>query len=339
MKTALLSIALLSALTGSAAAQDGGRLDWKGKGLDPVAPAFADAVRDGRPIMVFFSVEGNNDCISLSRGAFSHPAVLEAAAKVTCLFVECGNKKNSALVSKVGVTQYPTICFFDGMGVPLGTTPARDGPALAAILHDLTERAVSRPSFSENVDEVLQGAKASKLPVLIYFYDDSPASLTINRSLNDPELNPLRPRFRVAKTEMKKGSAICTKYDVDRAPTILVLDTSRQHPEAKPLARIATSRTPRELYRDLEEALGAAGDAGVPAELPKSATQTAGPKEVLSDDEVDRKFIQARLNLALDYQKQGKKEKAIDVLEDVLQSFPRHVLTRDARTLLEKLKQ
>src|SRR5438105_4891126 len=104
MKNWILSLAVLPALAASALAQDGGKLDWKGKGQDPIAPALRDALRDGRPIMAFFTSQGNDDCIALSAGAFSHPAVIEAASKITCIYVECSGKKNSASATQFGIT-------------------------------------------------------------------------------------------------------------------------------------------------------------------------------------------------------------------------------------------
>jgi hypothetical protein len=340
MKHGILSIAFLGAWAASAAAQDGGKLDWKGKGQDPVAPAFADALRDGRPMMIFFSCAGNKDCIELSEGAFSQPEVVEAASKVTCIFVECSDKKNSGSVAAMSVTRFPAIFFYDREGKPIGTVTARDGPALAGALRTLVEQSSFRPQFPENIGQALKAAKVSGLPLFLYFYDDSPASLTMSRSINDPELIPLRPRFGYARAEMKKGSEVCVKYDVDRAPTILILDSAMPNPEARPIARIATSRSPRELRRDLEDALESFKSATRPAEvLDRVPTAVPSPKEVYSDDVVDAKFIQARINIAVDLRKQGKKDKAIGVLEDLIQSFPKHVLTKDVRALLEELKK
>ena len=344
MRTFLFTLAILPALAVGAAAQDGGKLNWKGKGQDPVAGALDEAERDGRPIMLFFSSEGNADCISLCNGAFSHPAVIEAASNLTCIFVECADgKKNKVLASKLSVKAYPMIYFFTQNGVPLGFVPHREGPALAAAMKDLADRAALRPLFPEDLPQALQGARKSGLPFLVYFYDDSPASLAINRSLNDAELQPIRDRFAYAKCEFKKGSESCVKYDVDRAPTILVLDASQPKPEEKPLIRISSSRSARELRRDLDGALTAfkasADAAGVPDRPSSLPLPIPIPKEKLSDDEIDRKFIRARINLALDYQKQGKKDKAIDVLQDVLQTFPKHILTIDAKALLDQLKK
>jgi hypothetical protein len=341
MKHGFGTIALLLALAGAAAAQDGGKLDWKGKGEDPIAPSLTDALRDARPIMLFFSAEGNQDCIALSAGAFSHPAVVEAASKISCIFVECGAKKNSALVSNLKITKVPAVHFLDGEGRPLGPVQPGDGPALAAAILRLIDLGAHRPPYTENIAQALKDAKTSGLPLLIYFYDDSAASLSMNRSLTDPELDPLRTRFQFSRTEMKKGSDLCVTLDVDRAPTVLVLDAARPRPQEHPIVKITVSRNPRELRRDLEEALAAFRSSGPPPPLtpPTSSASPPAPKEVLSDDEVDRKFIQARMNVALEARKQGNKAKAVEVLEDIIQSFPKHVLTKEARALLEELKK
>jgi TolA-binding protein len=136
---------------------------------------------------------------------------------------------------------------------------------------------------------------------------------------------------------MRKGSDVCVKYDVSRAPTILVLDASLPAPESKPLARITGSRNPRELRRDLDEALAAAGAATGTAAAPP-LPPSPPRKEELSDDALDRKFIQARIDVAKGLIQQNKPKDAIGVLEDVIKSYPKHTATADAVKLLEKLK-
>ena len=51
------SLLVLLALSSSAAAQDGGRIAWRGKNDDPKA-AMAEAERKLLPLMLFFTSEG-----------------------------------------------------------------------------------------------------------------------------------------------------------------------------------------------------------------------------------------------------------------------------------------
>lgn len=338
--TAILVLALASA----ASAQDGGRLTWLGKGRDPVDPVFEDAKKAQQPLLIFFSCEGDPVCKAVCEGAFSHPDVIAATRKITCIWVDCGRdgRGNGRLVEALRVKDVPTLILCDREGHVIGELNRYDGPGMARWLKALTNVSDGLPTFPEDVEGAYQGARARGQALLIYFYDDSPPSLAVNRSLNDPELAPLHRRFSVCRTPMKKGSSICTQFDVDRAPTILVLDP--RAPE-KPLARITSSRSPRELRRDLEEALGAVRGAAPgaptdPAKAPLPAPAPApAPKEVLSDDEVDRRFIRARFSLATELAGSGKKAQAIEVLEDVLKTFPKHVETVVVKKFLDDLKQ
>ena len=57
MKRGSWAIAMALGLCSAAAAQDGGKLPWKGKTDDPKA-AMAEAKQQGRPMLLFFTSEG-----------------------------------------------------------------------------------------------------------------------------------------------------------------------------------------------------------------------------------------------------------------------------------------
>jgi ABC-type sugar transport system substrate-binding protein len=55
----MLALAVFAGACGSAAAQDGGKIGWKGKGKDDdVKTIMADAKKAGKPMMMFFTSEG-----------------------------------------------------------------------------------------------------------------------------------------------------------------------------------------------------------------------------------------------------------------------------------------
>jgi len=330
----LLSLALLPA----PALQDGGKIQWIGKGQDPVQSAYDQALRDAKPMVLFFCADGNAACTDLSKGAFSDPDVIRASAQLTCIFVDCSQGKNAALFSNLKLKAIPSIVFMDPTGVPLADIQHRDAPSIATGMEKLALMFSSLPRFPEDIDGGLAGARKAGRPLLVYFYDDSPASLSVSKSLNDDELKPLRERFSFARTAMQRGSAPCVKYEVDRAPTVLVLDAALAHPESKPIARITGSRNPRELRRDLDDALNAPRSAADPSAAAPSAQEPV-KKEDLSDDELDRKFIRARLSIAEGLIKQTKKKEAIEVLEDVVKTYPKHVATLEAVQLLDRLRK
>lgn len=63
----------------------------------------------------------------------------------------------------------------------------------------------------------------------------------------------------------------------------------------------------------------------------------AGPPK--SEAEQDVLFIQAKIQIATEHLRQGNKNKAVDVLEDLLLSFPKHPLTPEIKRLLEEAKK
>lgn len=59
MVRTMLALAVLAAACGSTAAQDGGKIGWKGKGKgDDLKTIMADAKKAGKPMMLFFTSEG-----------------------------------------------------------------------------------------------------------------------------------------------------------------------------------------------------------------------------------------------------------------------------------------
>src|SRR5581483_4328220 len=67
------------------------------------------------------------------------------------------------------------------------------------------------------------------------------------------------------------------------------------------------------------------------AGLPPAAPPTEAEQDVL--------FIQAKIQVANEHLRNGRKQKAIDVLEDLALSFPKHPLLPEIRRLLEEAKK
>ena len=335
------TLAAFLTLATAASAQDGGHLNWLGKGRDPVESVFNEAKKAQLPMILFFSCDGDQTCQAICDGAFRHPDVVAACRKLTCVWIDCGRdgKGNRAIVTALGVKGVPTLLLSDPEGNILGQLNRWDGPGMAAWLKALTNVNDGLPAFSEDVNGAYQNARTRNRALLIYFYDDSPPSLAVNRSLNDKELLPLHAAFTVCRTPMRKDSPICKQFDIDRAPTILVLDPRMAKPADKPLARITSSRSARELRRDLEEALDNARTAGIGDKADGGKDDPKPAKaEKLSEDEVDRKFIRARFSRGIELAKMGKKAQALEVLDDIVVTFPKHVETLAVKKYIEELK-
>lgn len=74
----------------------------------------------------------------------------------------------------------------------------------------------------------------------------------------------------------------------------------------------------------------------------KTATGGTGkppPPPPIPDSELDTLFFKAKLQVAESHVKAGKKDKAIEVLEDAIKTYPKHSLVSEARRLLEEAKK
>lgn len=267
--------------------------------------------------------------------------MVEAASGLACVLVECeGGRKNQELSNRYGVSSSPTVIFCDPEGRPLERLGTADPASIAAQIRRNVARVsgkeippASAPPPRDYSPQALEASKAAGRPLLILFYDDSPASKATLEALADPILKPHWISFLVAKASFRKGDTLCARLKVDKAPTILVLDGSLEKPEENPIARIAGSRTAPEILQELN--LVKATPTGTVSGEPRPIVTKED--EALSDDEVDRQFIQAQVTIAQEHLRSGDKAKAVEVLKDILKSYPKHKASIEARRILDAL--
>ncbi|HEX7900971.1 MAG TPA: hypothetical protein VF950_24645 [Planctomycetota bacterium] len=258
-------------------------------------------------------------------------------------------KKNRDLYQEYQVTGYPTVILTDPEGKSPQRMSARDPEGVVAHLRRVTGNAaagageaVPLPPFPDLSAQAFEEARKSSKPLAVYFHDDSPGSSSTNHAFADAVLKGILPRFVFVKSPLSRGSGDSAKYDVTRAPTILVLNPLLEKPEERPLARITGSRSAREIRRDLEAALqpgAAAGPATSGSSTPPPPPPPPPVDETLSDDEVDRQFIQASMVPAREWLRKGNKPKAIAILEDIIKTYPKHAATAEVRKLLEDVRK
>jgi len=280
---------------------------------------------------------------------------MKAAESLSCIFIECNwGRANTDLSERYGIGGYPTVLFCDPDGKPIGGLTSREPADVARQIRDAVQRVngkdvpAAAPAVAQKnvygltIDKAAGEARKAGKPILLVFYDDSPASTSVHAALTDDCLKDTLGKFVLSLASYRKGADDALRFDVSRAPTLLVLNPQLEKMEQKPLAKIEGSRSARELKRDLDSALLVSASEGTaPARRPGVESPSPAPEkgETLSDDEIERKFIKARIAASLELFKRGKKDKAIEALEDVIKSYPKHVETVTARKLLEEYRK
>jgi hypothetical protein len=281
---------------------------------------------------------------------------MKAAESLTCVFVECNwGKANTDLSERYGIGGYPTVLFCDSEGKPIAALGSREPADVVRQIRDAVQRingngapapapaaAPQKTVYGLTIEKGATEARKAGKPLLVVFYDESPASTSVHAALSDDYLKDTLAKFVLALSPYRKGADDALRFDVTRAPTILVLNPRQEKMEQNPLAKIEGSRSARELKRDLESAmLLGTGEGAGPAKRPgvDSSSPPSEKGETLSDDEIERKFIKARIAASLELFKRGKKDKAVEALEDVIKSYPKHVETVTARKLLEEYRK
>jgi hypothetical protein len=75
------------------------------------------------------------------------------------------------------------------------------------------------------------------------------------------------------------------------------------------------------------------GGTGRPEVAPPAKTP------VYSDAELDARFVRGRIDVAKEHVRSGRPEKAIEILEDVVRSYPSHPESEPAKLLLKLLRK
>lgn len=270
--------------------------------------------------------------------------MIEASRAYVCVFVDCAwGKANEALSRKYGIRGYPDVVLVAPDGKASRTT-SRDAAGVAADLREFLARSgAPKPPAAEAAVEVpkiegkayaaarAEALKAKKF-LLYVLLDESPASTSLSFSLADESLRSLLGLFVRAKGEYRRNSEEAARFAVERAPTVLLVDPRNE----KVLLRVVGSRSPRELARDFEEAARSRVE---PAGEPGPASRPKEDPAPVADADVDAAFFQSRLNLALEYLRSGKKEKGVGILEDLIQTYPKHPKAEELRKMLEDARK
>lgn len=106
------------------------------------------------------------------------------------------------------------------------------------------------PDGANNVKGALESGKAGGYLVAIVFVDKTPKSDAFMKVFLDPGVNPEILNCAFGKVEFKKDSDEAKLYKVTAAPTLILLDPTK---EPAALLKTITAPDPKKLLKDLQE--------------------------------------------------------------------------------------
>jgi len=107
------------------------------------------------------------------------------------------------------------------------------------------------PEGADNVKGAVEGGKAGGYMVVALFADKSAKTEAFMKLFLDAGVNPEILTCAFAKVEFKKDSDEAKHYKVTAAPTLLLIDPTK---EPAAVLKTITAATPKTLLKDLQEA-------------------------------------------------------------------------------------
>ncbi len=111
--------------------------------------------------------------------------------------------------------------------------------------------ALDLPSGADSVKGAIEGGKAGGYLVVVLFADKTPKTTAFEKMFLDPGVNAeVNAGTAYGKVEFKKDSDEAKQYKVTAAPTLLLIDATKEPVVLKTI----TSGTPKTLLKDLQDA-------------------------------------------------------------------------------------
>ncbi len=85
--------------------------------VEGYAEGYSQAVRQSKPMLLFFTAEWCHFCHQMADEAFTHPQVVSLSEHFVCILVDADAEHD--VCRQFQVTGYPTIQFLSPRGVPL----------------------------------------------------------------------------------------------------------------------------------------------------------------------------------------------------------------------------
>jgi uncharacterized protein YyaL (SSP411 family) len=111
---------------------------------------YAVAVRERKPMMLFFTASWCKYCHQMADEAFTHPQVVRLSGQFVCVLVDADHEGD--VCRQFGVGSYPTIQFLSPRGVPLARVVGKQpGPQIMTAMESALQHVAQRVDLPDTI--------------------------------------------------------------------------------------------------------------------------------------------------------------------------------------------
>jgi thioredoxin-like negative regulator of GroEL len=185
----------------------------------------AKAVKERKPLMLYFSQLRSSACQKLEEEALASPMVIKLAKKFVPVELNVELDKYRVLLTKYGVSFVPTIVFIDINGKKLAKF---DGAEDAEFVWSIMNEVITKYKHPSRLDlnwgeltEVEDRAEFDRKPMIMLFSSRDKSSEDLEDMLSDPELAAVYIQIGLTRIDLETQKELAKRFGIE-SPSILV---------------------------------------------------------------------------------------------------------------------
>ncbi|HTF58133.1 MAG TPA: thioredoxin family protein [Planctomycetota bacterium] len=253
-RTSLALLALAAALVGARfAAPHGGKVTWnEPKNVKDYEAMVEQCNQTGRPILLYFTMDGCHFCAELDAGAFSDDTVVKATEKLTRIMLIAG--RYDAIAKKFGVNGYPQVFFLKPDGTK-ATEGSREAGELIKQIDDTVGKFSRSPKWVESEETAAAQAKEEGKPLVIVYRDDKAKSDAALAEFGALPLAALYDKAVWVQRTIDPKSDDAKALGLSALPAMWIVNVRVEDPKARVVKKVTLPKSGAALKTELAAVL------------------------------------------------------------------------------------
>jgi hypothetical protein len=208
----------------------------------------------GKPIVIFCATDLIVDGPPVKGLDRAFASELVRIYRDEFFFVKCTDLK---MVKAIKATSKCELIFLDPDDLELLRIVVKSSAEIAAAMKDCLTRYVNKPITWTSNSPPKGTSVEGKPMVVVLFGDDSDGAAAAIRSLEDRRVSSVHEKCLFVKIAYRKEAPETKEWNIQGAPTLLILDSLKDFTPKSVLERSAERKTPKEMKAFLVKGLAA----------------------------------------------------------------------------------